>query len=89
MQNTQQQTTSAEYVTNMVWNFMNHARGQMSINDMFPLMLALLYSIHKEYPIRVVDDSRFEFPQNDDALLCDLVKCIPSDIRIHAKAYLT
>ena len=84
MQNTQQQTTSAEYVTNMVWNFMNHARGQMSINDMFPLMLALLYSIHKEYPIRVVDDSRFEFPQNDDALLCDLVKCIPSDIRIHA-----
>mgnify|MGYP006389035559 FL=1 len=84
MQNTQQQTTSAEYVINMAWNFMNHARGQMSTSDLFPLMLAFLYSYHKGYYFHVIDDRRFEFPQNDDALLCDLVKCIPSDIRIHA-----
>lgn len=84
MQNTQQQTYSANYVINIVWIFMNDARRQMSTNDIFPLMLALLYSIHKGYPIQIIDDNRFEFPHNDDALLSDLVKHFPFDIRTHA-----
>lgn len=81
MQNTQQQTTSAEYVTNMVWNLMDRTRGRMSITDMFPLILAFLYSCHKGYTIRVINDSPLEFPQNDDILLQDLVSYIPSGMR--------
>ena len=87
MQNTQQQTTSAEYVINMAWNFMNHARGQMSTSDMFPLMLAFLYSYHKGYYFHVIDDRRFEFPQNDDNLLRDLVMCIPSNTDMHVRVH--
>ena len=87
MQNTQQQTTSAEYVINMAWNFMNHARGQMSTSDMFPLMLAFLYSYHKGYYFHVIDDRRFEFPQNDDNLLRDLVMCIPSNMDMHVRVH--
>ncbi|MDO4802097.1 MAG: N-6 DNA methylase, partial [Prevotellaceae bacterium] len=87
MQNTQQQTTSAEYIINMAWNFMNHARGQMSVNDMFPLMLAFLYSYHKGYSIHVIDDRRFEFPQNDDNLLRDLVMCILPNMDMHVRVH--
>lgn len=83
MQNTQQQTISAEYLINMAWDFMNHARGQMSTSDVFPLMLAFLYSYHKGYSIHVIDDRRFEFPQNDDNLLHDLVMCVPSNMDMH------
>lgn len=55
MQNTQQQTTSAEYVINMVWSFMNHARRNFSVVEMFTPILAVLYAFHKGYNIRVFD----------------------------------
>ena len=34
MQNTQQ-VNNAEYVINMIWNFMNHVRGNYSIGEIF------------------------------------------------------
>lgn len=87
MQKTQQQTISAEYVINMAWNFLDHVRGQMTANDIFPLILAFLYSYHKGYAIQMIDDCRFEAPQNDDKLLYDLVQCFPSNLNMHVRAH--
>ena len=36
MQNTQQ-VNNAEYVINMIWNFMNHVRGNFSIGEILLL----------------------------------------------------
>lgn len=47
MQNTQQ-NSFAEYVINMVCDFMNYCRGNMSITDMFTPTLAVLYAIARQ-----------------------------------------
>lgn len=83
MQNTHQ-TTSAEYVINMVWNFMNHVRGNFSIGEIFTPTLAVLYAIHKGYSIHVYDNHRLEFLLNDDKLYRDLVDLVPNDKHLHA-----
>ena len=82
MQNTHK-TASAEYVINLVWNFMNHVRGNFSIGEMFNSTLAILYAFHKGYPIRVIDNRRIEFEPNDDKLFCDLINLIPNDKHLH------
>lgn len=84
MQNTQQQTASAEYVINLVWDFMNHVRGNFTIGKMFTPTLAVLYAFHKGYSIRVFDNHRLEFVLNDDNLFCDLVKLVPNDKHLHS-----
>lgn len=84
MQNTQQ-TTSAEYVINMVWDFMSHARGILSIEERFTFTLAILYAFHKGYDIRMIGNHRLEFIFNDDNLLRDLVKLVPDDKHLHSE----
>ena len=79
MQNTQQ-NSFAEYVINMVCDFMNYCRGNMSITDMFTPTLAVLYAMHKGYHIKVYDNRQMEFYtdiNNDDKLYHDLLGLIP------------
>ena len=82
MQNTQQ-TISAENVINMVWDSMNHARGNFSIGEIFTPTLAVLYAFHKGYGIVVYDNHHLEFKPNDDKLYSDLVNLIPNDKHLH------
>ena len=84
MQNTQQ-NSFAEYVINMVCDFMNYCRGNMSITDMFTPTLAVLYAMHKGYHIKVYDNRHMEFYtdiNNDDKLYHDLIGLIPHDAHI-------
>ena len=84
MQNTQQ-NSFAEYVINMVCDFMNYCRGNMSITDMFTPTLAVLYAMHKGYHIKVYDNRQMEFYtdiNNDDKLYHDLLGLIPHDAHI-------
>ena len=78
-----QQTISAENVINMVWNFMNHARGNISLGDIFTPTLAVLYAIHKGYGVNVYDNHHLEFKHNDDKLYYDLVNLVPNDKHLH------
>lgn len=82
MQNTQQ-TNSAEFVINMVWNFMSNVRGNFSIGEIFTPTLAVLYAFHKGYPIRLIDNHHLEFVLNDDKLYCDLANLVPNDKHLH------
>lgn len=82
MQNTQQ-TISAENVINMVWDSMNHARGNFSIGEIFTPTLAILYAFHKGYGIVVYDNHHLEFKPNDDKLYSDLVNLVPNDKHLH------
>lgn len=82
MQNTQQ-PINAEFIINMVWNLMNHVRGNFSISEIFTPTLAILYAFHKGYSIRVIDNHRIEFTPNVDRLFCDLVNQIPNDKHLH------
>lgn len=82
MQKTQQ-TTFAEYVINLVWDFMKHARGNFSINDIFTPTLAILYAFHKGYRIRVTERHYIDFVNYDDRLYCDLINFVPFDKHLH------
>lgn len=84
MQNTKQQFTSAENVTNMVWGYMNHVRGNFSLTEIFTSTLAMLYAFHKGYDIHVYDFHRLEFILNDDKLYCDLVSLVPNDRHLNS-----
>lgn len=78
-----QQTISAENVINMVWDSMNHARGNISLGEIFTPTLAVLYAIHKGYGVIVYDNHHLEFNLNDDKLYCDLVNLVPNDKHLH------
>ena len=82
MQNTQQ-VNNAEYVINMIWNFVNHVRGNFSIGEIFTPTLAILYAFHKGYPIRLIDNHHLEFVLNDDNLYSDLANLVPNDKHLH------
>ena len=82
MQNTQQ-ATSAENVINMVWEIMNHVRGNFSINEIFTPTLAILYALNHGYSIIVYDNHHLEFKPNDDILYCDLIRLVPDDKHLH------
>lgn len=82
MQNTQQ-PISAEYVINMVWDFMNRAKGHFKVDEIFTSILAVLYTYHKRYAVRVYDNRRIEFTPCDDKLYNDLVCQIPDDQYLH------
>lgn len=84
MQNTQQ-NNSAEFVINLVWNFMTHVRGNFSIGEIFPPTLALLYAYHKGYSIKMFDHRHLEFVPNDDKLYQDLINLVPNDKHLHAE----
>ena len=75
MQN-MKQLVSAEFVTNMIWENMNVKRGNVSVNEMFTSVLAVLYAKHKGYYIEVRDIRRIEYEINDDSLFVDLVNSI-------------
>lgn len=82
MQNTQQ-NNSAEFIINLIWNFMTHVRGHFSIGEIFTPTLALLYAIHKGYGIKMYNYHRLEFVPNDDRLYQDLVNLVPNDKHLH------
>ena len=67
----------------MVWNFMSHARGNFSIDELFTPTLAVLYAIHKGYSIVMYNHHHLEFRLNDDKLYCDLVNLVPDDKHLH------
>lgn len=75
MQN-MKQLVSAEFVTNMIWENMNIMRGNVSVNEMFTSVLAVLYAKHKEYHIDVHDIRSIEYEINDDSLFIDLINSI-------------
>ena len=78
-----QQTVSAEYMINKVWDFMNHVRGRFPIGDMLTPILAILYAFHKGYLIHVIGNHRIEFILNDDNLYSDLANLVPNDKHLH------
>lgn len=78
-----QQPTRTEDIINVVWNFMNHARGNFSIDELFTPTLAVLYAMHKGYSIYMYNHHRLEFRLNDDKLYCDLINLVPDDKHLH------
>ena len=83
MQNTQN-ATSAEYVVNIVKNYIKQARGFSSIYSFYPA-LAVLYAMHKGYKIRLLDNIFLEFlPKDEDQLYNDLSNLVPrEDVHLH------
>lgn len=84
MQNTQQNTSFSELVTNKVWAFMTQLRGTFPIEELFTHSLALLYALHKGYHINVINNHHLEFVLNDDKLYRDLIQFVPDDKLLHA-----
>lgn len=82
MQNTQQ-NSYVENVINMVWDFISHARGIYSIDEIFTSTLTILYAFHKGYNIKVLNHHQIEFTVNDDNLYRELVNLIPNDRHLH------
>lgn len=71
-----QKSVSAELVVNNVWNFFNHMRGNVSLDDMFVSMLACLYGYHKGYKPCITEDCGLGnnlFDATTDQLLDDLM----------------
>lgn len=83
MQNTKQ-NNSAEFITKLVWNFMSHVGGNISIGEIFTPTLAILYALHKGYGLKMSDHSHLEFVPNRDRLYQDLVNLVPNDRHLHA-----
>jgi type I restriction-modification system DNA methylase subunit len=67
----------------MIWDFLNHVRGNFSIGELFIPSLTVLYAFHKGYGIQVYNNHRLEFILNDDNLYRDLVNLIPDDKHLH------
>ena len=78
MQNTQK-VISAENVINMIVDFMNQIRSNVSISEIFTSTLAVLYACHKGYPIKLIGHHHIEFIPNEDKLHNDIVNLVPND----------
>jgi len=87
MQNTKQ-VNNAEHVINMIWDFMNHARGKFSIGDLFTPTLTILYAYHKGYPIRLIGHHHLELVLNDDNLYRDIGNLVPKDRNLDTAMYI-
>lgn len=84
MQNTKQ-NSCAERVVNLVWDFMNHVRGNVSFGEIFTSTLTVLYAYHKDYTFNIYNHHYLEFTLNDDNLYNDLIKLIPNDRYLHSE----
>lgn len=83
MQNTKQ-SSCAEHIVSFVWDFMNHIKKNISLEEIFTSTLTVLYAYHKGYTFSIYNHHCLEFTLNDDNLYYDLVKLIPNDTHLHS-----